>query len=447
MSGALRWIIYVVLLIGVIGAVIWGYQEQQEKNAVLIKAENNYQRAFHDLSYRVDLLNEKIDTVLAMNTPDRLSPQMTDIWKITSEAQADVAQLPLTLLPFNKTEEFLSNIGDFAYEVAIRGLDDDPLDDEEMEVLRELSEQSDEVRSDLRSVQHQVLNDGLRWMDVEVELATNEPRDNSIIDGMQTIEKNAESYDVFNETAGLTVTPDEQDEIQLEGEDHTEEEVSQKIREFFELDDNVELTITETGEGADLPMFNVSFDTEELHGYAEVTKQGGHVLSYLLSRDLEENEIGLHEGMNQAQELLDDLDFDDLDVVESIQYDKVGVYEFVHKEDDILYYPDGIQVKVALDTGEIIGLTARDYVLNQETRTDLDFEASLTPEEAKEEVNPNLEIYEERLTVIENDLGEEVLTYEIIGTIDSTTYRVFINADTGFEERVERLKQSEEVYS
>src|SRR5690554_6188086 len=133
----LRWITIGVLAVAVIGVAIWGYQEHQEKNAILIQAENNYQRSFHDLTYYIDTLNDKIGTVLAMNSPRSLSPELAEIWRITSEAHSSVGQLPLTLLPFNKTEEFLSNIGDFSYRVAVRELDKDPLTEEEVKVLEQ----------------------------------------------------------------------------------------------------------------------------------------------------------------------------------------------------------------------------------------------------------------------------------------------------------------------
>ena len=94
-------------------------------------AENNYQRAFHELNYQIDLLHDKIGTTLAMNSRKSLSPALVDVWRITSEAQNDVGQLPLALLPFNKTEEFLSDIGDFSYRTAVRDLEKEPLNDEE----------------------------------------------------------------------------------------------------------------------------------------------------------------------------------------------------------------------------------------------------------------------------------------------------------------------------
>src|SRR5690625_2777850 len=105
-----RWILIGALAIVNIATGMWGYQEHQEKNAILIQAENSYQRAFHELSYHMDLLHDKIGSSLAMNSRDRLSPQLVEIWRLTSEAHSNVGQLPLALLPFNKTEEFLSNI-------------------------------------------------------------------------------------------------------------------------------------------------------------------------------------------------------------------------------------------------------------------------------------------------------------------------------------------------
>lgn len=185
-----RWILIALLAVVVLGTAFWGYQEHQEKNAILIQAENNYQRAFHNLAYHIDLLHDQIGTALAMNSDKRLSPQMVDIWRITSEASSDVGQLPLALLPFNKTEEFLSQVGDFTYQTAVRNLDDSPLTDEETEKLKQLYNQSAEIEQELRKVQHIALEENLRWMDVQVALATEGDKgDNTVIDGLKTVEK------------------------------------------------------------------------------------------------------------------------------------------------------------------------------------------------------------------------------------------------------------------
>src|SRR5699024_12499235 len=84
------------------------------------RRSSDLQRSFHDLSYRMDLLHDRIGTTLAMDSNEILSPQLVEIWRLTSEAQADVGQLPLSLLPFNKTEEFLSRSEEHTSELQSR---------------------------------------------------------------------------------------------------------------------------------------------------------------------------------------------------------------------------------------------------------------------------------------------------------------------------------------
>src|SRR5699024_6340784 len=151
-----------------------------------------------------DLLHDQIGSSLAMNSKDRLSPQLVDIWRLTSEAHANVGQLPLSLLPFNKTEEFLSNIGNFTYRTAVRDLEKDPLNDQEMSTLKELYKQAEEIKGELRQVQHLVLKNNLRWMDVQLALATHdEPGDNTIINGFKTVEKKVEGYSEANANSSI----------------------------------------------------------------------------------------------------------------------------------------------------------------------------------------------------------------------------------------------------
>ncbi len=64
----IRGIIIAVLGVAIAATGYWGYKEHQEKDAVLLHAENNYQRAFHELTYHVDQLHDKIGTTLAMNS-------------------------------------------------------------------------------------------------------------------------------------------------------------------------------------------------------------------------------------------------------------------------------------------------------------------------------------------------------------------------------------------
>ncbi|RWZ60247.1 germination protein YpeB [Halobacillus fulvus] len=441
----IRWLTIIVLAISTVGLGVWGYKENQDKNAVLIQAENSYQRAFHELTYNIDLLNDKIGATLAMNSRQQLSPQLAEIWKITSEANGDVGQLPLTLLPFNKTEEFLYEIGDFAYRTAVRDLEKKPLSEEEVQKLKQLHEQSGEINHELRKVQNVVLKDNLRWMDVQLALATtDETGDNTIVNGFQTVEKTVDGYEKATAETGISTPGTNQKFRYLKGNDISKQEAEQIAGKWLEKVKPEKITITQSGKGSDVPVYTAAFQNGERNGYMDMTVKGGHPLTIMISRPVKKANISLHEASNKAVEYVEQLGIDSLEMVESTQYDQVGVFRFVYTKDDIRFYPDAIIVKVALDNGEILGLSAREYY-NSHTERQIDA-PSLSEEEARDKVNPQLEIQESHLSVIENDLQEQVLCYEFLTTLDNTTYRIFINAETGDEEKVETLKQTEIMF-
>lgn len=443
----LRWISIVVLAVGVAGTAAWGYKEHQEKNAILIQAENTYQRAFHELTYNMDLLHDKIGTAIAMNSRERLSPQLAEIWRLTSDSLSNVGQLPLTLMPFNKTEEFLSNIGDFTYRTAIRDLDKDPLSDKELETLEKLYSQAGEIKDELRQVQHTAMENNLRWMDVQLALATeDEQADNTIIDGFKTVENKIEGYSEGNVDSALSGTSSENHSYEnIQGKQISEQEALQYSKDLFYIKETRDLNLTETGDGADVALYSVSYSEGNKSAYLDLTQKGGHPITLLVDRPVGKQSISLNDGFKIAEKYIQDHDFEGMEMFNSSQYENIGIYSFIYNQDGVRVFADAIEVKVALDNGDIIGLTANNYFLNHHERDISD--PKLSYEEARDFVNPNVDIQEEFLAVITNDLGEEVLVYEFLGLLGNDTYRIFINATDGHEEKVEKLNGKEINYA
>ena len=370
-----RGILIAGLSLAVAGTAIWGYQEHREKNAVLINAENNYQRAFHELTYRVDLLHDKIGTTLAMNSRQSLSPTLAEVWRITSEAHNDVGQLPLTLLPFNKTEEFLAQMGDFSYRTAVRDLDKDPLTDKEYATLKNLYGQAEEIQNELRKVQHTAMENNLRWMDVELALASGkEQADNTIIDGFKTVEKTVEGYDETDlGLAFVNLKVNDNSYDHLDGKNLSKEEALDLARKYnIGIGKDTKVQITENGKGSDYGFYSISFEDSKTNqiGNFDMTKKGGHALWYMLSRDVKEQKISLNEASNKALQFLKEHKFKDLEVFESAQYDNLGVFTIIKSLDGVRIYPKAIKVKVALDNGQIVGFSNEDYLksVNSETK-------------------------------------------------------------------------------
>lgn len=444
----IRGILIGILVLGVTGTAYWGYQEHREKNAILLNAENNYQRAFHDLSFQMDLLHDKIGTTLAMNSRQSLSPALTEVWRISSQAHGDVGQLPLTLLPFNKTEAFLGKIGNFSYKTAVRDLDKKPLSNAEYKTLQTLYKQSGDIQSELRNVQHMVLKNNLRWMDVEMALASGkEAADNTIIDGFKTVEKTVSGYDEtdFGPTAANLQRADENYK-KVKGKKISKSEAANIAKKYLHIDGHAKIKVTENGKGSDYGFYSVALKNTQTGTEAtmDITKKGGHPIWFIKSRDVKKQNISLNEASNKGADFLKQAGYNNMELYESMQYDNIGVFNFVTKVNNVRIYPEAVKIKVALDDGSIIGFSAEEYLKSYQKRNIP--APRLTMEQARAKVNPALKVMEKRQAMILNDLNQDVLCYEFLGTIGEDTYQIFINAQTGQEEQVIKLKNAEAVY-
>ncbi|MBE6183468.1 germination protein YpeB [Heyndrickxia ginsengihumi] len=443
-----RGVVITILTLAIVGTAVWGYQEHREKNAILINAENNYQRSFHDLAYKMDLLHDEIGNTLAMNSRKSLSPALADVWRLTSEAHTDVGQLPLTLLPFNKTEEFLTNVGNFSYRTSVRDLDKQPLTDQEYATLKKLYSQSQNIQDELRNVQHMVLKNHLRWMDVEMALANGkEATDNTIIDGFKTVEKTVKGYDQTNLNNVSNVSFQKRDDQykNVKGKQISKNEAINIAKKYAGINKVKHATVSKNGKGANFDFYSVTLlDQTGNEISTDITRKGGYPIWLINKRAIGKQKISLNKAATQAQHFLNAHQFEHMEMFESSQYDTVGVFSFVTVQNGVRIYPEAIKMKIALDNGQIIGFAADDFVKSHYKRSLP--KPSISEKEARSKVNPKLQIKESHLAIIVGDLGKEVLCYEFLGTLDNDTYRIFVNAQTGNEEKVEKLKDTEQIY-
>ena len=444
-------IVIAVLVIGLAGTAYWAYQDHQEKLAIMNEHENNYQRAFNDLNYQIDVLNDKIGTTLAMNTNNSLSPALAEVWRLTSEAHSSVGQLPLTLMPFHETEKFLTNIGDFAYKTSVRDLDKSPLTDDEYTTLKALYSDATNIRDELRTVQSKIINNQLRWMDVETALADStgdNQIDNQVVDGLKTMEKNVKSYGQKSEY-GPTFTSMQEKNIDykhVSGAEITRKEAIQLAKKYTGVSKVKSAKVTENKNGSKYAFYHVDLKgtTGQTIGI-DLTKKGGHPLYIINDRQVSAAKIGLNDGYRKALQYLNDMGYQNMELFESTQYSNVGVYTFVTVKDQVRIYPEAIRIKVALDNGDIVGLGAEDYLQNHDNERTIN-KPGITEEEAEKEISGKVKIMERRLAIITNDLYEDVLCYEFMGTVGNDTYRIFLNAENGQEEKVEKMHEASKVY-
>ncbi|MGG4494533.1 germination protein YpeB [Brevibacillus reuszeri] len=447
--GATARILFPIALVALVGAGVWGYQEHNEKNSVLIKAENSYQRAFHDLTYHVDKLHDELGKSLVVNSRRQMTPTLTNVWRLSYAAQADVGQLPLTLMPFNKTEEMLSRVADFSYRVAVRDLDKEPLNEKEYGTLKSLHKQAKDIQDELRNVQTNVIDKQLRWMDVETALASDDKKsDNTIVDGFQTIEKKVQEYPDLDWGVGIqSLDKKKQQRIKgIDGKPVGAEEAKRIAMDFLGVKDggrNIE--VNDNGKGQEYTAYSVRIPSKDNKSAInmDVTKRSGKVVWMMDERPVGEEKLSMKQAEEHGKTFLTKHGYDNMVVSEIDSYERSALFTFVPVQDGVRIYPDSVIVEVALDNGEVTAFNATEYLFNHKKR--LLSEPKLTKEEARKRVNPSVKVTSERLALIEgkND-GKEVLTWELSGSFEGNAYSIYVNASTGDEEEVVKMDTNKE---
>jgi spore germination protein len=311
-----------------------------------------------------------------------------------------------------------------------------------------LYKKSADIQKELRKVQHMVIQNNLRWMDVELALASGQKQmDNTIIDGFKTVEKNVASY---SETdfgpAFASIEKKEEGFKHIKGADINAQQAKDIAKKFLGINKDVDIRVTNGGKGAGFDFYSLRIHDPKTKAetYMDITKKGGYPIWVMQNRKVNNQNISLNEASIRAANFLKKQNFENLELFESAQYDNIGVFTFVPNIKGVRIYPDAIKIKVALDNGNIVGYSAKDYLASNHIRHISS--AKLPVAEARKKINKDVTIMEERKAIILNDIGNEVLCYEFLGTIDNDTYRIFINANTGQEEKVEKLKNAEPIF-
>lgn len=426
--------------------ITWGYSEHQEKVAMEIKAENQYQSAYSELAYNLDLLHDKLGSTLAMSSRTSLSPALTEVWKIATESQKNIGELPVTSLPFQNTLAYLTDVGNFSYRIAVRDMNAEPLSEEEFNSLKQMYIRSNEVEDLIREIQHNIASKNLKWIDVENKLNTGEnTEENVVLDGFTNVENKTKTYVMENMSTTNNST------IQtsfpyIKEKKATEEQVKKVVTDLIAPTKLKIKEINKSLEGAEDSFYHVTLSSPEtkMEIYLNVLEKGAHPIYFINNRKVNKQVLSVDDGIKVADTFLVEKEYQNMELVDVTQYDSVAVLSYVSKVNNVSIYPETIQFKIALDDGDILAFNARNYLATHHEREINDPVISL--EDAKSKINQNVNIMENNLAIITNDLNEEILCYRFLGRIDKDTYEIFINANSGNEEKVTKLQNIEKVY-
>ncbi|MDF2545590.1 MAG: ypeB [Anaerosolibacter sp.] len=434
-----------VLALALVVSGVWGYTQYQEKREYRTFLNNQFHRMYYDLTGSVESITSDISKLMVSSQTKENVVLYSNIWQNAYNAQEKLSQLPIRHAEITKTEKFLSQVGDYTFALAQRSIEGHQLTEKEIDSLEKLHNYAQELTTDLHDIQDTVLTglvlpgelskEGGRKLNKQAE------EKNPIQVKFQKFEERMVDYPEliydgpFSEHVIAGMRP------RLQGDKITEAEAKKKVESVLgdkKVDKVEKLT---NGRGRiDTYSFEVVPENKKEGKsnpvYIDISQRKGYVVWLLNNREVEKKNISPKQAIKHATKFLEEKGFKNMVATYTLtNYGGAALINYVYQQDGVLMYPDLIKVKVALDNGEIVGFDSSHF-LTANYKRDIK-EAKLTPEQAREKVSIRATIEgEPRLAYIPTSAHGEIYCYEFKADYKGDTFFIYINADTGEEEKI-----------
>lgn len=227
----------------------------------------------------------------------------------------------------------------------------------------------------------------------------------------------------------------------LEGRETVDaEEAKTSISEFFDLRPEA-FEYAGKGNGK-LKTYYYTAKVDGGNMYVEITQQGGLVLNMFNSRSVLTQKISADAAVSKAEQFLIDNGYENMQRSYYQINNNVLVANFAYSQDGVICYPDLIKVSVAMDNGRIVGFEAAGYIASHTERTIP--EATISESEAAEKLYSDLTVLSHNMVIIPSQGENEIFCHEFKCSLsDGRHYILYVNAQTGIEEKILILLEDE----
>ena len=430
MRKGLRRLIWAALAVGLVAALVKLGEDREalaaRQAAERTRIENLYHRIDDDLN-DVDVSLSKLS---AASSPRQSVLLLGDVWRATGSAGAAMGLLPLSHADSCDMSQFVTRCGDYAHALMGRVLQGRALTEEDRRQLGDMRA----ACAQIRQVAGEAIQSGDYVAADNVDAGCYEQsQSEAAISEYPTL-----IYDgPFSESAENRPP---QGEI---GERITAQQAAERARRLFS-DGTVADTVYVPGA---LPVYELSVQSASRGQVSlSLTEQGGELLSFMGAPTGDKNDPPSDEESEKlkaaALSFLQELGVEDPAAAYAQYYQGAAVLNFAPRQAGVILYSDLVKVYMDRETGEVMGLDARNYRLNHRQRALP--RPKLTEEEAGAYVSGELQVEHTDLALIPLTQQTEVLCYEFKATKDGTFYIVYVNALTGEEEQIFQVINSAE---
>lgn len=427
------------LLVLLLGGAWWFDQKlddlEQQRQTVAYQAEGQYQRNFGELSDSIQAMNGQLAQLLVTTSQEQLLLGLSSLWREVYSAINYLGGLPVAMHELEQTDLLLNDVAEYSYYLLRKNvLQQKPLSQQDWNQLEEFYRRSRVVQTELDQLGKQILSQNLQLTQLSLE-----DEENVVTTTFRSIESQVHAFPALKFEEGVRKI--EPEPRTITGEQVTQIEAVAAADAFLDAlqIDHRQGQVEFSSQDAKIPIYGVRYqtDTQDTALYVEVSQKGGQVLQFYQTRDIGQAQFDTQQAIDQALSWLQELHFRDMACVDSITDSRVADLTFVPKQNGIYIYADMVKIQMALDDNTILNYDQTSYATRHYQRQ---LPApTLSKEQILKDMNPNFQVEDIRLALITDEYSvNELLTYEVRGTVVEEQFSIFVDAQSGQEIRIVR---------
>ena len=420
MKNSTRFFISILILL-VFG---FGYYSYFLNTQAKTKEVNDYNYSFLELVSNVNNIENYLAKTMISKDSKHSADTLIKIWADSNVAVSYMKNIPFNSNGSDKSIKFLNQVSDYCYTLSRKCLRGEELND-----VKKLYDYAANLKNILNQISFDLNNEAISWDELKDDKKLNDVEEN--VNVFASIESNFDDYEGLIYDGAYSNYISKQNKLGLTGENISEEDAKNKIKQIFGEDIKVESIGESKG---DIESYNFEAEQDDSKFEIQISKKGGWIVEIIKNRDVGDEKIKDDEAIQKGKDYLSKLGYNSMKETYFLKESNIVTINYAYEENNVLIYPDLIKVKIALDDGEVLGIEALGY-LNAHTQRDFT-QNIITVDEAKEKLSDNITIENQRMAVIPLDDKTEKYCYEFQGKVEDKQFLVYINAETGAEEEI-----------
>ncbi|EDS78206.1 germination protein YpeB [Clostridium massiliodielmoense] len=411
-----------------------------ERNDYKNYLQGEYTKSMYQLIDSVKNLKSSLAKSAIVNSKEANIITFGNISKYADIANDKIHSIPVSQEYVDGTSKFLAQIGDFAHTLSRSSFENGKLTDKDYEKIESLKDQADYLLIQLSQVQKDISEGKLKWGEIRKKANSKlgKSSENLASDKFKAIQNQVLQYPTlindgpFSENT-LQIRPKVIDEKEIK-----EEDAKNIIKKIFG-ENKIKSIVRKDDPKSKIPSYRFGINLNERADgneiVCEISKNGGHIVYLIDSRKVDKSSIDVKKAKEIGNVFLEKFGYKNMKPTYTQKSDNTITISYVYNKNDINIYPDQIKLKIALDTGEIIGIESDKYLTSHVENRQIP-KSKISEQVAKDKIGKNLKIDSVKLAIIPTEANKEILCYEFSGKYKDDEFIVYINAETGYEQRI-----------